>query len=62
MNAQLYLTAALKLAPTIIQLGGDIEAFAVQVYKVTVSSADPTPDDWAALDALEKTLRDQLNG
>jgi len=64
MNAQAiidYLTAALKLAPNVISLGQDIVGFVENAISVSQSATGPTDADWAALDALEKPLRDELN-
>jgi hypothetical protein len=56
-NALLYLAAALRLAPLIIQAGQDIVAFAMQVLAVLSKQGDPTPEEWDALTTKEAELR-----
>lgn len=56
----LYIEAAMKLAPALIQTGADVSAFAKQVYSAIKSGKDPSPEDWAALSAMEDRLRNEL--
>lgn len=55
-----YVTAALQLAPLLIQAGAEIMTLANQVISVVQSSGEPTQADWDALTEIEKPLRDQL--
>lgn len=62
MNSTLaFLEAALKLAPLLIQAGADIAVFARQVYDAINTKGEPTPEDWALLEAKQKELRDILH-
>ena len=59
--ALLFITTAIKLAPIIISAGGDITALAQQIYTVSKSGTDPTPEQWASLVSIESELRVKLH-
>lgn len=55
-----FITAALQLAPLLIQAGEDIAPFAEQIYNA-VKGNDPTDADFAMLAAKEAALLAVIN-
>lgn len=56
-----YLTAALQLAPILIQAGQDIGPLAAKIYAMFQAGTDPTDADWAELHALEAQQTAAIN-
>lgn len=56
----LYVQAAMQLANILIPLGRDIAPLAQIIVDAVRGTGDPTADQWAALHAIEDTLRAEL--
>lgn len=62
MNAVVtFITAALQLAPLLIQLGEDLIPVAERIYAVATQSGDPTDEDWAFLHEQQDKMNAIIN-
>lgn len=56
-----FILLGLQLLPQLISAGKDVAALISMMRDVAGSDTDPTPEQWAALHAVEDALRTKLH-
>ncbi len=61
MSTAALIALGLQLLPQLIAAGRDVSGLIKTMQDVNGQTGDPTPEQWAALHAIEDSLRDRLH-